>query len=155
MTLNWICNLAFVFFLLSDPFQPLLKSSTPLYHPLVFLTPLPLIKTPCFLCPPLGRTGVRELSGGHLLSQHTHGYAYTWNMPVCVKCVCVGVSPCVCPYPGGRKAGMLTLSSAWRGGGRWRFGELATPVFPSRLGSTWKAGFVAMRPAGVNKDVMK
>ncbi len=44
---------------------------------------------------------------------------------MCAVCVYVGVPPfvSVCLYPGGgRKAEMLTLSSAWRGGGRWRFG---------------------------------
>ncbi|TNN80229.1 hypothetical protein EYF80_009554 [Liparis tanakae] len=41
---------------------------------------------------------------------------------------------------GGRKAEMLTLSSAWRGGGRWRFGALATPVFSEPTGKHMKGG---------------
>lgn len=122
-----------------------------LHHPLVALIPSSSHSTPCFLCPPLGRTGVGEPSGGHFLSQHTHGYANTLNIQCAVCVFCVGLCPCasVCPYPrGGRKAEILTLSSAWRGGGRWRFEALATPVFLCRLGSTWKAGFCRHAASG-------
>lgn len=84
--------------------------------------------TPHFLCSPLGRAGVGELSGGHFLSRHPHGYVNTWEHTVCCMCLCRCVYICVClsPYPGGGcKAEMLTLSSARKGGGRWRFGALA------------------------------